>query len=346
VEIRVDQETWNNATGTHQWTFLLNTVPLDDGAITLFARSFDGTDYSNEQTIHVFVDNTPPFTVLMANGTQGEQGWYTNNITITFQSIDNTSTVFFTKYQINAEPFQVFNQTFFVTSEGTTQINYYSMDEANNIEQEKTVFINLDKTKPDTSLHLTPQAPAGNNGWYVTPVTFSLIAQDNISGIQNLTHKINGEEWLTHHGNTTTSTIASNGSHLLTYYARDNAGNVEDIHILPFKIDAQKPLIRLTKPKENMLYISDRELIRLPGHTVIIGHITVTATATDSISGIETSQVLIDQLVRHTDSHQSINYIYDEKSLLPRRHTLQIKTRDFAGNTQGTDMLTFWLFHI
>jgi len=64
VEVKIDEESWETATGTTTWTKQWDTTEYSDGAHTIHARSYDGEDYSNIDTVDVTVyngvDNIPP----------------------------------------------------------------------------------------------------------------------------------------------------------------------------------------------------------------------------------------------------------------------------------------------
>jgi len=57
VEIRIDDGEWRNATGTLNWTYNLDTKKLKNGNHTIYARSYDGKDYSNIDSITIEVKN-------------------------------------------------------------------------------------------------------------------------------------------------------------------------------------------------------------------------------------------------------------------------------------------------
>jgi hypothetical protein len=59
-----------------------------------------------------------------------------------------------------------------------------------------TVFA-ADTTPPITTLVQTPNAPDGNNGWYVSPVQFDLTATDLESGVKEINYRINDGSWQT-----------------------------------------------------------------------------------------------------------------------------------------------------
>lgn len=75
VEIRIDDGAWIEVTGTTSWSYDWNTSTVSDGNHAIYARSYDGTNYSDEVNVSVIVDNaTPP-----PPGEEEsifEQGWF------------------------------------------------------------------------------------------------------------------------------------------------------------------------------------------------------------------------------------------------------------------------------
>jgi len=57
VQVKVDDGPWMNATGTSSWQFSLDTSKMKNGAHSLAARAFDGTDYSDPVARTFSVDN-------------------------------------------------------------------------------------------------------------------------------------------------------------------------------------------------------------------------------------------------------------------------------------------------
>ena len=60
VEINFDNGSWIQVFGTSFWTYDWNTTQSSDGPHTIFARSFDGENYSNVVMVSVNVDNYVP----------------------------------------------------------------------------------------------------------------------------------------------------------------------------------------------------------------------------------------------------------------------------------------------
>jgi peptide/nickel transport system substrate-binding protein len=79
VEAQIDDEGWEEATGTTDWTHELDTTSLSEGTHTVHARSYDGMEYSTEDSVDVFVDNiNEPPTVSITSISPGQ----TVNLTV------------------------------------------------------------------------------------------------------------------------------------------------------------------------------------------------------------------------------------------------------------------------
>ena len=62
MEIRINNGNWVTATGTTSWSYEWNTTTVENGQHTIYARAYDGEDYSNIVSINVNVfNNHKPF---------------------------------------------------------------------------------------------------------------------------------------------------------------------------------------------------------------------------------------------------------------------------------------------
>ena len=61
VEVRIDDSNWTFAGGASDWTYQWDTTLADNGEHTIYARSYDGENYSAQVNVTVSVNNpTPP----------------------------------------------------------------------------------------------------------------------------------------------------------------------------------------------------------------------------------------------------------------------------------------------
>jgi hypothetical protein len=71
VFVRIDSGEWVRANGTADWSYRWDTNGTTDGAHTIRARSYDGTDYSAEQSRTVTVDRPPAAVTLSVPASWG-----------------------------------------------------------------------------------------------------------------------------------------------------------------------------------------------------------------------------------------------------------------------------------
>ncbi len=103
-----------------------------------------------------------------------------------------------------------------------------------------------DTIPPTTTASLSPQPNAA--GWNKNDVTVTLTAADNAggSGVKQITYSASGAQAIasaTVHGSFASVVISSEGITTLTFFATDNASNVESAHSVTIKLDKTPPSI-------------------------------------------------------------------------------------------------------
>ncbi len=114
--------------GIHVYSFDVFAFFLDDFQVT-------GTGGA--------MDTTPPITTCTLTGTQ-EGGVYTSDVTVTLSAIDTQSGVNYTMYKLDGADYAVYTGQFMVTADGSHTILFYSVDNAGNIEDEKTTTFTIE----------------------------------------------------------------------------------------------------------------------------------------------------------------------------------------------------------
>ncbi len=110
--------------------------------------------------------------------------------------------------------------------------------------------------------------------------------------------------------------------------SKNEGSNVSGI----FTIDNTPPSVSLQKPKTNYLYLFNREIMPILRHkAVIIGKITITANANDTLSGIDKVEFFVDNVSKHIDTKKPYEWEWDETIFFC--HTLKVVATDKAGNT-------------
>lgn len=145
---------------------------IPDGTYNFYLFVRDWAGNTNEATVtSVVIDNTNPTTTLSISGPQVDpsSGWYTGPVTATLEATDALSGVHLIRYTITKP-----NNLSYMDSSATKKtlvigpvgdpdgryiLTYYCDDNAGNVEEEKTVYLYIDKTSPSA-----PTITAPNGG--------------------------------------------------------------------------------------------------------------------------------------------------------------------------------------
>ncbi len=100
---------------------------------------------------------------------------------------------------------------------------------------EEELSLAYDATAPTTTALL--QGIPGNNDWFVSPVSVTLVATDSLSGVNETYVSIDGSQPLP----TTQFVLSSSDKHTLRYSSTDIAGNVEEAVFETVRIDPDPP---------------------------------------------------------------------------------------------------------
>lgn len=211
--------------------------------------------------VNKYDDEIPPTTTATVSPAPNELGWNNGPVTVTLTAADPGGSGvkqiwYWLQYlhpgsppppPTSTPPTAVPGSTATITDfpvPGFTTVNYAAEDFAGNQEPWKSVTVRIDTTPPVTMVGSTqppPMSIGGKNWWKVDVVTVMINAIDpcnpNIpcSGPRRIWYKLDGAQTspLTSVGvpmppNTAVPvSVSASGTTTLTYYAEDNAGNVE-----------------------------------------------------------------------------------------------------------------------
>lgn len=223
------------------------------GVNTVSFLSVDNAGNVEEvKTEEVKIDTVAPETV--SNVTDQ---WNQGEVAVELTATDDLSGVAQTFYSINGVEF-VEGTAFAVTEEGINEVSFYSVDNAGNVEEVKTVEVKIDKTVPETVSNVSDQ-------WNQREVAVELTATDALSGVAQTFYSINGSEFV----EGTTFTVTEVGVNEVKFYSVDHAGNAEEVKAAEVKIDTEAP--------ETVSNVIDQWNK---------GEVAVELTATDDLSGI------------------------------------------------------------
>lgn len=236
----IDGDTPASSTVTGEGKNLSASASVSDKAGNVTARTVDS----------IKIDRTAPSTAVAA-----PSGWQSSDVKVTLDATDNLSGVDGTYYAVDGGSKQS-GTTLTVSSEGSHQVAYWSVDNAGNAETSKTVTVFIDKSLPTISGKATTDPNA--NGWYKSAVTVHFMCGDAVSGIASCTPD---------------TTVAAQGANSLKGTAVDRAGNKAETTVGGISIDTVAPVVTIGG-------VTD-------GATYTLGAVpTVIASATDATSGL------------------------------------------------------------
>ncbi|MBN1401413.1 MAG: hypothetical protein JXA74_11290, partial [Anaerolineae bacterium] len=224
-------------------------------------------DHNHRGSAHAYYDTTPPTTEAQFSPALPPSGWYNQSVTVDLVATDIHAQVKETRWRREGG---LWNSGISFVATDDRDYEFYSVDNANNIEATRLISVPIDMLPPTSFYSVTPPEPAG--GWYSETVTVAITATDDLSGWGGETrYRVDGGPWRSD----TVASISTEGIHRIEFYSRDVAGNEELPHqiINPIcRIDLSPPEVEATPDKEG-------EYIKPP--------VTIALTATDSLTGID-----------------------------------------------------------
>jgi len=331
-------------------------IDNSSGNIVIWVWYFgDGNSSTDVNPYHKYADNGSYNVTLIVISAYGNMDKITKQINISnvpphaiikVDAVNNKSNVNFSSLSYDDDG-SIVNYTWQFgdgsTATGKTVSHIYANDGIYNInltvkdndgaENETNTSIMVDTTSPVTSYNLSC------SGWCNGSVDVTFNATDNLSGVSKTYYKIDDGEWKEYNGS---FTVTSEGIHKIYFYSTDNAGNVEEVKNTTVKIDTTKPTVSLDLPKEGYIHIAGRAIMpTLLHHTFVIGEFNAEATATDSNSGIDYVEFILNGDLLWRD------YISPYSAYLPREfpasigNKLKVIAYDMAGNSQESEEITY-----
>ncbi|MEE9151403.1 MAG: S8 family serine peptidase [Thermoplasmata archaeon] len=338
VEVKIDNGFWENATGTTDWTYDWNSSLYPDGDHTTYVRGFNGTIYSNVESVGVSTDNDPPISSIavgLPNYFNGSTWFVVPLSQFTISADDNSSGVNFTQYRILFEGNPVggwINGNLFTLSwgEGNYSIQYYSMDNLSNAENIKTIAAYVDLSPPITDIGIglpKYRYNASNDHWNVTTATtFNISILEEKSLVDFTWYTIDGAFFK---GSSFDLKTYSDGLHNITWGAEDHFGNNETGNSITIFLDPRPPIISLN--------IGEPKSRKYPFNAWNVTTSTpFTLNSTDNYSGINFTWYLIDE-----DYFEGVNFTLDGYD--DGLHNITIGAQDNVGNNKTELTLKIYL---
>ena len=196
-----------------------------DGEHTVtYASTDEAGNAEDAHSVTVRIDSHAPAT---SDDYAGGSAWQTGPVSFTLAASDATSGVAGTTWAVDGGAPQSGTDVL-VTGDGEHTVTYASTDAAGNAEDAHSVTVRIDAAAPQTTDGSDPAlAGDGDSGWRRTAQTVSLSAADSGgSGLTATYYTLDGEQ----HDYDGPFAVSGDGSHEITWWSADAAGNTEAVH--------------------------------------------------------------------------------------------------------------------
>lgn len=315
---------WFGGAADDTWT------DSSEGTDGWYGRAVDKA--SNEFTsglTPVKVDKTNPVGSVAVVGTQGTNGWFVSNVDATVSMLDTVSGSALIGAQLDGGAWSTVaaaSRTLQVAGDGIHTLAYYGKDFAGRTSGTQAAphlaSIKIDRAGPVSTHSLA--GTAGSNGWHTSAVTVTLAASDATSGHGQLWSSVDGGSWQSTTASSLAIPLATAGTHSVSYYAVDLAGNADGSQASPRTVAVK---IDLANPSSSR---------GLQGTTGTNGWyttpVTVTLAGSDSTSGVAQLQYGLDPATAGTTpSVYSGPFTIGNEGV----HALNHRTADASGRLEA-----------
>ncbi|MRR11421.1 hypothetical protein EG835_02830, partial [bacterium] len=283
------------------WSVYLSPVALSsEGTNTIWAYAVDTVGNASAVTsLSVRTD-----TLGTETTSDIDEAWQRGPVTVTLSENTDGLAPATTFYRLDSGEPTTYTAPFAVSTEGTTSVEYWSVDEAGNTEIHTTKVVSVDTVAPVTSY--TPSAT-----WSTEPFDITLSREDTTSGLFETYFAWDGAAVSTY----TAPLAALEGAHELSYYSVDVAGNVEATTTVTVLLDTVAPL---TTSDTVSTYLNTA---------------TVNLTSADLDSGVQYTRWRLDGGIWNTGTTVTTS--------TAGAHTLEFYSLDNAGNIEITKAASF-----
>ncbi len=168
--------------------------------------------------VTVAADTVPPVVTASLAGATGADGWFRGPAILTLAATDTGSGVQVIRYRVNGGAWLNYTGPLTV-SDGTYQVDFTAVDRAGNAASVSTILVRVDSTPPILQLNPVPASVTTGT------VAVSWSGRDNLSGIAGYSVSVDDGARQSVGLNTSFTTTLPDGSHTITVWAVDGAGN-------------------------------------------------------------------------------------------------------------------------
>ncbi|HME52631.1 MAG TPA: hypothetical protein VKM55_10460, partial [Candidatus Lokiarchaeia archaeon] len=296
---------------------------LTDGTHMISYYSVDNVgNVQTTQSVTIRLDLLTPTTSIAYTPAYG-LNWVNIMTTFTIMPNDADSGVKATYYKLDGGSFYTSPDSFSVgnLTDGTHNIDYFSVDNVGNLQIIQSVIIELDKTAPVTSC---TYSPARGTNWVNATTTFTIVPSDAGSGVKITYYQLDSGSFYTSPGSFNIGNLTG-GTHTIRYYSMDFVGNVQTIQSFTVRLDKNAPVTVINYTPHHISNFVNASII-------------FTLSASDygtGESGVNTTKYRV-------DSGTWVQYYaaFTLASYVNGTHVIYYFSNDSAGNYEGIKSLS------
>lgn len=246
--------------------------------------------------------------------------------TFELKSSDDMTMVDYIEFKVNNGEFQKYSTPLSISEEGQATISYRAVDKAGNKEPLKALVVIVDNTPAIASISSSePPYTVDGKNFASNKATYTLKAEDKVSGIRKIEYQIDNEPKQEYTGQPIK--VEKPGVHIVKYSAIDGAGNPSPETSYLVHIDDVKPTVEI---RESISFMA------VDGKNYSKKGTTFTVRATDADSGVAKILVKLDTAADFVP--------YTEALALPTQgeHSIEAKAIDNVGNESEVKKISFF----
>ena len=179
-----------------------------------------------------------------------------------------------------------------------------------------------DYDPPWTTYEMDPQHPNGENDWYITPVTFTFDAHDNVSSAEDIVtyYQVDDGSFQVYTPHSKPRISSDGADHRIEFYSVDAAGNEEMPHhvVEGINIDVTKPSVTVDSPQWGRI---------TPGTTVVQG----TVYESSRGSGVQRIEIWFNG-GKAAELPGKSTYSWTFTAEILQQYDIEVRAYDTAGN--------------
>jgi hypothetical protein len=233
---------------THSWYFTISKT----GIYQLEFQARDSNLQISTFTYEAKVDLLDPYaSATIPEDTPSHANWYTAPVPVLLGSSDlpGLSGVATIQYTLDGTAGEILpGSTLTVETDGSHSLLYYAVDFAGRQSPQQTLSFQIDQTPPATTVTAVSGGSYQPDSWTKDNVLLTLNTADNPngSGVAALSYSAVGAQpinFTTVSGSTVELLLSAEGATTISFYAEDEAGNVESVQSFIVRIDKTEPVV-------------------------------------------------------------------------------------------------------